>query len=324
MKRSWWLLILLPLYVTLPNGSSAGWTHGTPFPLEPYPAQAWGYSNLTFYENWASTGTIDLSNTMASGFNWYINNAFPNAVVGSTNFGNILTAAATQSGDLSVSSNQMAISTDRSNIAESLNTCVWNGSALIGTTFTGGFYIDVPMKFDPTAGQTGFNAWPIFWFAPKEFLNGSITNTNFAEIDGFEGIPTSSGGGTTACATDCDDRMSDHDWNSNGTDNLYNPTISSALLSSFGTWTYNAVHHIGLLWVPTTRNSGTGIISRYVDGVQVSSLTYSSSTGTNPALSPSNPNGALFEMESENFCLLLGTGHDQTTTFGPIQVWQHP
>jgi hypothetical protein len=40
-----------------------------------------------------------------------------------------------------------------------LSTCVWNGSAEVGTTFAGGFYLDVMASFDSTmAGDHAFMA----------------------------------------------------------------------------------------------------------------------------------------------------------------------
>jgi len=62
-----------------------------------------------------------------------------------------------------------------------------------------------------------------------------------------------------------------------------------------------------------------GFITRYLNGVGMTTMTYSANGGTNPALSPGNPNGALSEMDNENFCLYI---NNVSVKVGTVQVWQ--
>src|ERR1019366_8408760 len=63
------------------------------------------------------------------------------------------------------------------------------------------------------------------------------------------------------------------------------------------------LHTYGFLWIPTTKGGGTGTITRYLDGVQYATLSYSA--GSSPTASPGSWSsgtaaGSLMGCESTN------------------------
>src|SRR5260221_1483496 len=63
------------------TGSFVGATSGGGFPNGiPSFATAFGFNKLGFLDHFASTSTIDLNNTTANGFNWYL--TFPHRSLG--------------------------------------------------------------------------------------------------------------------------------------------------------------------------------------------------------------------------------------------------
>lgn len=290
----------------------AAWSHGIGL-TPPSEASAVGYIKLTFYDNFGSPATVDLNNTKASGYNWYVNNAWPHLNANGTAWTPFLTAPATLSSYLSFGTSGLEISDDNSHIDSSLDTCVDNGAgAFIGTTFANGLYLQVSASFDPslaTSGAVTWGSWPLpGWLVPAAFLDGTITNTNFGELDNFECFPQT--------AT-CNFLFTTHDWNtSNGTNNFFQ-------INPSGSPTYTSPNTYGFLWVPASQNGGVGYIKRFLNDVQQgSTLTYSAGGSPSPALSPSNPTGALSEIDSQAFCLLLGTGHSWPMFVYSVQIWQ--
>jgi hypothetical protein len=145
--------------------------------------------------------------------------------------------------------------------------------------------------------------------------NGSITNANFIEIDGFEALFGSQ---------DSEGSMNIHYWNTTtGMDDSADVYSLNLRQAAFGpSWDTTKMHNYGLLWVAQSLNSGTGLISRYLDGVFMASQTYSSGGTANPAMTPSNPTGGLSEMDSENFCLSISSGQNWPIDVGTIAIWQ--
>lgn len=280
-------------------------------PVAPAPAAGVGFTTSKFYD--ASFTSIDRTNSLLPGFNWYVNNQFPNAFANGTAWAPITTSIPTPSADLIVTGNILEISDSANNFTQGINTCYWNGSAVAGTTFSGGFYVEVSMAYDVSlspAGQSGA-AWPIYWFTPEEFLNGSITNTNFAELDGYEAGPTATPGVIQT-------NMAFHYWNtSNGLNTVnsnYTVSIAGNLLNQ---------HAYGTLYATAASNGGLGLIKRYFDGTLIKSATvnFSASAVPNPSATPNNASGTFSQIDSEHHCLMLGAGHSWPNYIAKVQVW---
>jgi hypothetical protein len=291
----------------------------------PPAAAAWNFNRLVFSDEFTSLSTIDVNNTKTAGFKWYTNNQFPNS-----SFSQFQTSPATPAADIGISGSVLTITDDVSHISEGLNTCYWNGSAILGTTFSGGFYAEVRMSFDPTLGAGGvaWNAWPIYWFWPMSELDGSVGTASFTEIDGFEAYPDVPGNATISPI------MTTHDWirnagagnhNNQNTNNHIDTYIN--LLSGFH---FYDMHTYGTLWVPSTRNAGQGLFQRYLDNVFInqthiaatSEVDYTSTGPASPGAAQSNPNGTFFSSEAWSQCLVIGAGHNWPTSFDFVRIWQ--
>lgn len=268
------------------------------------------FNNLVFADNFASSSTVDLSNTKTAGFNWYLNNSFPVPAGNILSFINGL--AATPSANVVVSSNTLTLSNQAGapSYGVALETCAWNGSAVVGNTFGNGFYVDVAISFDPSLtpapGQIIF--WPAIWFVPLTLLNNTIGSSHWTEPDLFEAFPATS---TDAiCGPNkCQPIMTIHD---EAGSSLNNQNIFD-IGNQFGTgFTFTAQHHFQILWLPPAKNKGTGLWVWYVDGVQVRQETYSASGTPYPALAATNAVGALSASDNDKFCLFIDPG-----TYGP-------
>jgi hypothetical protein len=55
-----------------PPGDQFTYTRGGGNPTIPAYATAWGYTNMSFLDNFNSTSTIDLFKTDTGGYNWYL------------------------------------------------------------------------------------------------------------------------------------------------------------------------------------------------------------------------------------------------------------
>lgn len=194
---------------------------------------------------------------------------------------------------------------------EMVNTCVWTGSSVIGTTFSGGFYVEVTMAYNPALSVSGNASWPIYWMLPEEFLNGSITTADFVELDGYECGPL-----TAACQLD----MALHDWNNfNKTEN----TNSNYIVTFPGSPNLFTQNKYGTLYATAASNGGLGLIKRYFNRTLVPSgtMNFSASAAPNPAASPTNVVGSFSQLDNAHFCILIGTGPNIPNYITNVQVW---
>jgi hypothetical protein len=285
--------------------------------FQPLVAEQWGYNRLTLATTFADTSSIDINNTKAAGFTWYINNAFNNIANGGGNaWSFFVNYRSTDPSSFTISNGALSIDWP----GEALNTCVWiSGSTINGQTFTGGFYIDMVLAIDP-AHAPGTIGWPSFWLAPVELLNGSLTG-NFTELDGIEAFP---GGSDSLCDSKCAFIVTNHYWQGldHTNDNEDSVDLTSNILAASGTWKPAEFHHYSLLWVPTTLNGGTGFIANYIDGENVNLQRYFQNATPSAAFRPNNPAGAMFEMENMHFCLMIDAGQGFPVQVKSVTVWQ--
>lgn len=264
----------------------------------PAPAQAFGFNTRTFFDDFNSLATIDTTNSKSAGFNWYVNNAWPNA--GSP----WNTAASTQAGDLSVSNSVLTIATDRSGFGQGINTAVsTGGSNYAGTTFSGGAYFECRFKFNPATALGADTSWPAFWSSPVEYT--AQNTSHFVELDFIEAIPSGTGTVNVNSAT--------IDWNAGSNTS----TRTSGLMDQDANW-----HTYGRLWIPASLNGGVGLQQTYIDGVLVASVRYSATGGATPPFSPSNPNGVVSTADNHHYPIILGAGPSWSVQIDYVAVWQ--
>jgi hypothetical protein len=304
--------IAVSLFIAKP---SYAFDHGQPL-QPPAPCVAHGYTSLKFDSEFSSPN-IDLANTKVSGFQWYLSNHWPNSspYTGS----NWPTVPTISTSNISVSGGVLTINGDASGFGYGIATAVWNGSALVGATFGGGFCVEYKASF--VAQTPGSGGVGTLWGVASEFLTG--TASRFGEIDHIECTPISSG-------DVCSASMYIHDWNisgstlvdtecSCGNTNQANPPISH---SSLG----NMQDYI-TLWVPAAQNGGTGLIRRYFNGSELTltEQNYSATGQPNPAPGNQSPaNGQFSEMDAQHFIVIIGADSTIPINVQYVRVWQLP
>jgi hypothetical protein len=278
----------------------------------PDPASAWSFNTLSFHDEFTSTSTIDLTDSLAGGFNWYIHNQWLNChqsnwqVVTKTN-----TSQFSQSGSILTLNN-----TDATNypIASLFSGATTGGTGYVGTAFTGGFYAECSMAFDPSLSMGSYGSWPIFWSIAADFLTGLSGNGPFAELDFFEAFR---GSGTITPLF-----SSFHDW-LDGTGTTDNANSNNAWTAPGGT-DYTQQHVYGTLWVPMAKNSGAGLIKHYFDGTHQAAqdVSYTATGPASPGAGPSNPNGTFSIMDSQSHFISVGCGPSWPNHVDYVRVWQ--
>jgi hypothetical protein len=194
------------------------------------------------------------------------------------------------------------------------------GGTVIGTLFPPGGYYEACYNGNPTsAPASGSGSDNLAWWMEdvsvllgKNFVASSlgIASTGI-EVDHEESIIGTVGAPTYT--------FNEHDWtNTNGggggTDNYVQKNGSSAA----------NIHCWGTLWILSTQNGGTGKFAYFLDGVPQGALgvvTYTATTGSTPASTPSNPNGQFFAGESDSFVLSLQGGLNWPMNVSSVGVW---
>jgi hypothetical protein len=88
-----------------------------------------------------------------------------------------------------------------------------------------------------------------------------------------------------------------------------NQSTNDGLVTLPGSPDLTQFHRYGTLWVPASKNGGTGLVKRYFDGTLIAGcFTYSATTGADPAFSPNNPNGVFSLIDRETVMLILASG----------------
>jgi hypothetical protein len=215
-------------------------------------ATAFGFSNQAFFDDFLSSSTIDLTASAAPGFKWYFNPQHKSA-------GN-LAAVSVASSILTIAEPTGTNLWSAVNIANAFGggDGVYN-QGTVGQAFSGrdGFYMEANLKFDPTTatGNSQFTFWS------TDLLNWMLF-----------GVPN---GGAPALAHSYGELDTEenayyqtyHSWSAaSGNPDTY--ATMSDRGADYSTIDFSVYHTWGVMVVPTTKNSGTGIIRFYVDRVQ--------------------------------------------------------
>ncbi len=284
----------------------------------PAPASGAGYNALTFTSQMKSS-EFDLSNTLATGFNWYWSKFNSNSPV--------TTDANTLSFGLS------SVTIGANNAASQVGTASQtSGSSWVGTAFGGGLYAEVTVYYSPTQVNATVTSggWPTIWMfsvehgtAGTQWSGQAAGYEHFPELDILEYIPPSSfstyrgtvhdfyGIFTSTCspASFCDVNN-----NVGGNSAYTNATITTNTdLSSF--------HRYGVLWIPATGIS-SGSITYYLDGVATTdavSWTQFTNQSPPPGVAAAWTFGVI---DSQHMVLLFNTGANRPMTVSSANVWQ--
>jgi hypothetical protein len=306
-----WLSLCLALFSSmqlLPAGVRQGG------PISPAPAAALGYYLRTFHDDFSSLNTIDTNNTLSSEFKWFIKTAWPNA--GQNDIGSLSwkTGSVTNKSLLSVGAGGLTISNYTGTGYYSIGTMAYNVAApgsYVGKAFGGGAYFETKWTANNTCNNSGAVLWPLIWMVDRDFLLG--TNNRYTEVDFIQDFPNSNQHPSN------DSYLVD--WTLSGGATVAHNQVSEPVWPAAD----NTAHIYGLGWNPASHNGGTGQLLHYYDGTLQSSMTvtYSATTGSTPAASPSNPNGVIYPLDAQNEVILLSAGSlSCAQVIGYVDVWQ--
>jgi hypothetical protein len=286
--------------------------------IQPPPAAKYGFNRLTFSDDFLSPDTIDVNNTLAPGYHWYMANAM---IPQDSPDGNMHTGVVQSPSSVSIA-NSILTFVPSAKSGGWLTNVGYKGvlaPRTVGTPIaaTGG-YFECRMSFDPNFKPAAsfvcpFQYWPAFWIEDINLwlaINDRDTApVNKPELDFFEYFSRPDGYG-----------MDMHDWTNNRNSAGLIPSVANA---SLGSPAFQRMNTFGTLWVPQRKNGGAGMVQRYFNGKHISAadVTYSSTT-TSPQATRGFP-GVFSDMDtSAGFVLQIGSGHGWAIHVDYVRVWQ--
>lgn len=305
-------------FVLLAAASLAAWnSHGISigqlFPVlptvscgasQPTGAAAVGYNRVVLCDTFPSISEVDVTDSLAPGFNWYIHNAWPNMTRQIwANF------TATPGSSITVSGNQLMIAAQTFPIVPNLLSAGTskNSKGYVGKMYGPAIYIDIAMSFDRTLSQASEVTWPGLALLAAEGLLG-LNQIQYMEGDIYECQAPTNG--------NCSSTGTLHNWLGNSA----NGNISTPNNLAIGNVDTNA-HHYGFRILPSTLNAGVGSIDWYFDGALKLTVTYSP-TGPSSGAQPSNPNGTFSSFDTQHYAIWLQAGQTIPVVFYSVTVWQ--
>lgn len=144
------------------------------------PPRAFNLTERTFFDDFNSLDTIDVDDTKAPGFNWYVDNESP-----AWPFGTI------PAGEYSIAGSILTISSPSSLANKTLTSSVWSGTAFGVTPVSGswtGFHFNMPALVEARAywgdAPGGASGWPSTWTNSRElFEYPAVFNSAVGGVD---------------------------------------------------------------------------------------------------------------------------------------------
>lgn len=292
---------------------SAG-VHSSP----PPPAAQYGFRRLAFSDDFLSLETLDVRNTLAPGFHWYMANAM---IPQDSPDGNLHAGVVQSPASVSVADSVLTFIPSAKSGGWLTNVGYKGLSAprTVGTPIaaTGG-YFECRMSFDPDFEPAAsfvypFQYWPAFWMEDIDLWlainDGNRVRENKPEVDFIEYYGRAIGFD-----------MDMHDWTSNINSAGLLPGVANVNL---GSPAFQKMNVFGALWVPQRKNHGMGLIRRYFNGrhLPAADVTYSSATISKQA--KRGFPGVFSDLDtSAGFVLQIGSGHGWPIHVDYVRVWQ--
>lgn len=300
--------LLCSSFGIVPAGGGGGCTSEI---SQPSPASGASLNCLSFYDDFASTNTIDTAATGQPGFNLYPQNYF--------GIGN------TSTGDYSVSNSTLTITNAVQTAPGGIGLQTAAPKSVspnipIGYQIKAPFYVEIKFATNKSlapgslatgpcgvGGMVGARySWPTLWMQDVSLLfdqtNQTTTGGNRAEIDLLEFYVGCNG----MTAGTWDQLANIHiwtAWNTIGPDSTHHVSWGS-------TWDDMTYHTLGVLVKTAVMGGGTGSATWYFDGSQVQQITWASG-------------GSLSPVETSAFDLIMNPGHSTWPIHVDyVQVWQ--
>jgi hypothetical protein len=294
---------------------SASGSRGYPMggdPSQPTVAESAGFNENVFYDNFSSPQTVDLYNTFAPGFKWYLNRPSDNtpSVTWQTAPSDLSFGA---NGLTFISHYDSGLPTTRGSSLATLGFDPLNNSTVGVLIAPNGGYFEAQMSFNPTYPDICDQAIA-FWLAGADMgalVHASKINNNlrYTEVDILEmlGVSCSALGAFVkrAMGKTISPNMAVHEW-LNG-----KITSTGGGIQNLGTFDYTQFHKYGFLWKTIAQNGGTqGLYQWYVDGGLINTVNYES--------------GGLYSSSEtqDGFNMILQTGKDWALNIKQVTVWQ--
>jgi len=261
----------------------------------PAPAAAHGFTCEVFWDDFTSSSTVDLGNTRAPGFKWYINNRWPGLASGYAAWQNF---NITNPSDIAFVAGGMRLtpSSNTANDGVNMMSCATTGVAgeYVGTAIKGGMYIDVQVTSISPIVATGAMWWTALWSIGTNFLTALDpypATTRLAEVDFLE-INTSA-------------RML-HEWQ-------INHAAQDVTRKYYDQIPYANGMTIGTLILPPELNGGTGTVVGYENEV----------VGVGPPVTWA-PGGLYSTTTTYPQCFIITSGYNQAVTLRSWKVFAAP
>lgn len=270
------------------------------------PKAAWDMTTLSFQDDFSSLSTIDLSNTKAPGFKWYVNNLFTNSFMPTFGWSTNPPSAPSLASNFSIPSPSILRIYNPNKSTTGYTSQIWS-VVDDGAGGYRGFAAKPPLVFDGYFSWDGVQAtynpnWagnPAFWGVPVEVLvnNPPLDSaSHFNEWDVVEGAPNNDAtrSGSTA----------KHDF-SNPTTPV-NLSLGQSLLTVMRLGTFKRMSGIWL--TPASTGTGWGLFQTYINGQfkSISDVAYSASAGSQPG----NHMAALSGSDNQHITVFLNTAEN--------------
>jgi hypothetical protein len=279
------------------------------------PTAAWSITTEVFSDDFTSLSTIDVNDTRAPGFNWYVHNLMPNSFMPTFGWTTNPPSAPTPSANLSISSPSVLKIYNPNNHQTGFTSQIWsvcdNGlGGYTGQAFTGPLVFDGYFSWDGTiAGNSpNWSGNPAFWSAAVEAMTGNMGGaTHFTEWDVVEGAPVTAGDFSTSFTL--------HDWS-----NPASP-VDAALAHNNGIKQLPGVFNRYSSIFLNTAATGTswGLYLTFFNGEFQAFGDRAYSASTIPQPDQGRPSGTLFAGDTQTYPILIDTA--ENTTVNPGGGW---
>lgn len=275
------------------------------------PVTAWSLNNIAFQDDFDSLNTIDLNDTGAAGFKWYVHNLAPNSFMTTFGWKTNPPSAPTPPANLSISSPSVLKIYNPNNNQSGFTSQIWsvympNGGGFIGTALAPPMVFDGFFNWDGTFAGVSSN-WagnPAFWGSTTDALTGTPSTGRFLEWDVVEGAPVNAN--NTGAST------TKHEW-SNPSSPVDARTGSAPILNSMVLGTFR---RISGMWLKIDA-SGWGIFLSFIDGQFLgdSDIAYSASSLPQPTFANAVV-GTYSEADSQLMPVFMDTAENVTSNPG--------
>src|SRR5215469_1902490 len=270
------------------------------------PIHAWDLTSRVFCDDFNSLSTIDVNNTKAPGFNWYVNNKWPSGTFPYN------TIVPTQSVDYSLQNSVLTLLLDRSGFGHVMNAAVDNGSGgFNGSAFQPPFLLECRANWASSlvVGTEHSQQVPGLWSQPTAQVTNA-TAPALVHFDLMRGTPGAIGARSTIPSIQVVDV---------GTGGSNPAQMGSELIGeepfnvAWQSPNFSRFYRYSFLWLTYAQaqlsGGAFGFMAWFLDGVyQCTEMNYSPTTIAAPPTNANNHIGAFMPGETQRHMLILAAG----------------